>query len=107
MKPKNIVRFFGLSFFLFFMCIYIFQATGYYEASTGRKTALTSDAIKRFEEDLKSGENLENRNYLEPDKNYNNSLYRIGITSSNVIEKSFNKIMNYILKEVGETVNKK
>ena len=107
MKTKNIVRFLILSLFLFFICVYVAQATGYYEFDNRRKTALTESAINRFEQDLKSGKNIEAKNYLEDEKQYTNSFYKLGLTASNTIEKSFNKLMNYIFKEMGEVVDKR
>jgi len=106
MKSKNIARFITLTLLILFLCVYIAQATGYYEFNTRNKTALTTEAIDRFESDIKKGKNVKAKEYLEEEKNYNNSFYKLGITTSNTIEKSFNKFMNYIFKEIGETVDK-
>ena len=105
MKIKNVARILFLTLFLFFICIYLAQATGYYKVDAYRKTALTSEAIERFEQDVKEGKNLEAKNYLEKEKNYKNTFNKIGMKSSRLIENTFNKIMKYIFKKMGDVVD--
>lgn len=106
MKSKNVVRIITLTLFLFFLCVYIAQATGYYEVDMYRKTALTNEAMSRFEKDVKDGKILKAKEYLEPDKQYRNAFNRIGMKSSIMIEKAFNKIMKYLFKEMGDAIDK-
>ena len=107
MNKKNIARFSFVTIFLLFLCLYIGQASGYYEVTSHQKNALTEDAIKRFEEDVKSGKEIEAKNYMEQEKIYSNSLNKIGLKTSNTIESIFNKTMTYIFKELDKVVNEK
>jgi len=107
MNKKNIVRFSFITVFILFLCIYIGQATGYYEYNNYKKTTLTNEAINRFEEDVKNGKTIDAKDYMEQDKVYANSLNKVGIKTSNMIETAFNKVMGYIFKEVNNVVNSK
>ena len=68
--------------------------TNYY----GNKNILTEKAIKQYEEDLKAGKEILPSNYLEPEKNYNNKVSKIGVQVSKLIEKTFSKGLKYIMK---------
>lgn len=105
MKGKNIIRFIVLVLFILFIALYISQATGYYKYDEYRKTTLTNKAIERFENDLDNNEEIDLDNYIEKEKNYNNIYSSLGLKTSNIIEKSFNRVMNYIFREINETVN--
>lgn len=107
MKGKNIVRFIVIVLFLLFISLYISQATGYYKYEDYKKTTLTNKAIERFEKDLDNNEEIDLNNYIEKEKNYSNVYSSLGLKTSNIIEKSFNKVMNYIFNEINETVNEK
>ena len=53
-KKNKIFKFiFGL-FFMSFLVIYFSELTGYYEYQNYKKTSLTEEQIKKFEEDVKS-----------------------------------------------------
>ena len=77
MNKKNLVRFFGVTLVILFLCIYIGQASGYYEYSNFKRTSLTNDAITKFEDDVKKGKNIKATNYLKNDKQYDNRGGRI------------------------------
>lgn len=104
MKGKNIFRLVGTVLVVLFLALYFGQSTGYYDISKGKKTALTNEAIKRFESDVSSGKEIIASNYLEKEKNYSNKLSKLGIGISNLIEKGFDTVMNFILKEVEKAV---
>lgn len=105
MKGKNIIKILGITLIVLFLSLYIAQMSGYYEYTESKKTTLTEDAIKRFEEDVSAGKKISAKNYLSEEKNYNNNLSHIGMKISNYIEKGFNKIMNSIFQEVNKAVN--
>ena len=63
--------------------------------------------MKEFEEDLKKGEDVTKKDYIDSDKTYSNTIYKIGIGTSNIIEKSFNKLMRYLFSEASDVVNSK
>ena len=107
MKANNILKFTFIILILFFIGLYISQVTGYYEYTESKKTTLTKDAINRFEKDVKEGKEISAKNYLEEEKEYNNKVSKLGITVSNLIEKSFNKTMSSLFKEIDRAVSGK
>jgi len=104
---KKIIRFLFLIVVIFYITLYLGQLTGYYKYTDNQKTTLTSEAIKRFEEDVKKGKEIDAKNYLEEQKNYNNKFSRLGMRISNIIEKGFNKTMRSIFNEIDKAVNDK
>ena len=66
----------------------------YYES----KTYLTEEAIKNYEKDLKDGKNIISNKYIPKEKEYNNNASKIGIKTSNFIEKIINKGIKYLAK---------
>ena len=92
-------------FYFFFLGIYFGQATGYYKFAENRKTTLTEEAIERFEADVKEGKEIIASNYLIKEKNYNNNISFLCMKISSFIEKSFNRFMNLVFKELEEVVN--
>ena len=82
---------------------------------TGRNVAKLDDAKKELEEkygvkvlpiqaDVSSGKEIVASNYLEKEKDYNNNLSKLGIGISNLIEKGFDTIMNFIFNEVEKAI---
>lgn len=107
MNKKNIIRFSFLSIFFFFLCLYFYQASNYYEYINYKRTKINYEKIEEFEKDLKDGKNVSKKDYLVKEKSYSNKIYELGIETSNLIEKSFNKVMRYLFSEASEVVNKK
>lgn len=105
MKYKRLVELFGGVVIILFLVLYIGQATGYYKIAENRKVALTEDAIRRFEEDVSTGKKIVASNYLVKEKNYNNNISILCIKVSQIIEKGFDKVMNYIFNELEGVVN--
>ena len=56
---------------------------------------------------MKNGRNVEEKDYIDEEKTYSNTIYKLGITTSNLIEKSFNKLMKYLFSEASDAVNGK
>lgn len=106
MNKKNLVRFFGVTLVILFLCIYIGQASGYYEYSNFKRTSLTNDAITRFEDDVKKGKNIKATNYLKNDKQYDNALNSIALKTSNLIEKTFDNIMSSLFNGINKAISK-
>lgn len=68
--------------------------TEYYET----KTYLTEEAIKKYEKDLKDGKNIISHNYIPKEKDYDNTISKLGIKTSNLIDKIINKSLKYLVK---------
>lgn len=105
MKYKRLAEIiFGILVILF-LGLYISQMTGYYQYTESKKTTLTEDAIKRFEEDIRNGKEINAENYLEQETDYNNKLSTLGMKISRLIEKGFNKVMNSIFNEISNAIS--
>ena len=60
--------------FLIFISLYIALQSGYYESKIAKKTAMTEESIKQFEQDVKDGKNIDLNNYVfEEKKDYSNN----------------------------------
>ena len=93
---KKIANLFLILLLIMFFSLYFSRYTNYQES----KTILTDQAIKQFENDLKSGKEINPNNYIEKEKNYNNKASRIGRKTSKLIETGFSKSLKYIMKYV-------
>ena len=81
-QKKNFVKFLGIGIVVVFFFFYFLEQSGYYEYNLGRKMNLTEDAIKRFEEDVAMGRDVDVTNYLnEGNIDYSNNVTR---TFSNI-----------------------
>lgn len=70
-----------------FGALYISEATGYYEFEQHKKVTLTNEKINKFEEDLKSGKQINIKNYIdEKEVSYENGFSKAGMFFSSVIE---------------------
>ena len=100
--------FHGIILFLFlsFLVLYFAQAGGYYEDLNKKKTTLTEEKIKEFEEDVKNGKEIKVENYVvNMKKNYDNKVSSFGLFTSKVFAKYFKKSMNAIFGGIDKMVN--
>lgn len=70
-----------------FGALYVSEATGYYEFEQHKKVTLTNEKINEFENDLKSGKQINIKNYIdEKEQSYENGFSKTGIFVSTIIE---------------------
>lgn len=75
MKPKKIFNACLFCLFAIFLSIYGASKAGYYEYENKKQKNLTEDAIKKFEEDIAKGKNVNINDYLVDDvKHYDNKI---------------------------------
>ena len=98
MKYKKILKFCFIVLLLAFMCSYFLFSNGYYEYYLSKRKSLTNDQIKMFEEDVKSGKEIDIKSYLE-DNEYD---YSTKLTKT-VSEVNL-KLNNYLVKIIGSTL---
>ncbi len=92
---KRLLKIISIIVMVLFLSLYFSKYNNnYYE----NKKVLTDDAIQRFEKDLKEGKNINPKDYITPEKDYNNKAAKIGIKTSKIIEKSFNKSLKLLIK---------
>ena len=78
--------------FILYLSLTIAISSGYYEAKLSEKTTITDEAMKRFEEDVKEGKNVDIKDYLtEVKKDYSNEATKLGINFSMLVEKFMSK----------------
>ena len=105
MKGKNVFRIIIFTLLILYTTLYITQALGYYEYTNRKTNALTEDAVKRFEEDVKSGKNIVASNYVKKQNDYNNNLSKSGMAISNLIEKTFDGVMSFLFNEIDKAIS--
>ena len=105
MNYKRILQTIMSLLVILFLGLYVSQMTGYYQYNESRKTTLTEDAIKRFEQDIKEGKTISASNYLQKDTEYGNKLSSLGMSLSSFIEKGFNKAMNRLVREISSAIS--
>ena len=99
---KKIFEILFIVLLVLFLSLYFSRFNNsYYES----KTVMTDEAIKRFETDLKLGKNIKPSEYLPREKNYNNKISIITLKSSNLIGKTFRKLLKNVMKILNGMIN--
>lgn len=81
--------------FLVFVSLYIALESGYYEAKIAKKTAMTEESIKQFEQDIKEGKPIDLENYVyEEHQDYSNNTTDIAIFVGEKVEKFMSSGIN-------------
>ena len=104
-KVYNGVKIITLFLFIIFITLFFASYTGYYDYENRKKVNLTEEQMKKFEEDVKNGVNLDLENYLnKPKNNYQNFLAKAGAKTSkfvsNVISNSVDTTFSFLIKFV-------
>ena len=108
MKKKNakFIKYLNgiiLLLFFIFLTIYVFEKTGYYEYELHKQTVLTNEAIKQFEEDIRSGKNVKVEDYLtNRQMNYSNSIANLGYNISNYFGNTTRNIIKGTFEALGK-----
>ena len=104
-KVYNGIKVITLLLFIIFITLFFASYTGYYDYENRKMTNLTQEQMKKFEEDIKNGVNLDLENYLvKPKNDYQSFLSKIGSktskTVSSVISGSVNYTFDFLIKFV-------
>ena len=106
MKKESIFKFILLCFIICFLVILFAGKTGYYEKKLRDNSILTEEQIKKFEEELKNGKNVDISNYvINENKDYTTKLTSDVYSVSLKLEKTIDKIVKFIFNEVGKNIN--
>lgn len=104
-KKNKLYKFIFYVFFISFLVIYFSELTGYYEYTNYKKAALTEEQIKKFEEDVKNGTEVDINEYLVVDtKKYNNTLSNLASKLSDGISKLVNNGVEYTFKYISKLI---
>ena len=105
-KKNKIYRLVFYLFFISFLIIYFSELTGYYEYQNHKKTSLTEEQIKKFEEDVKNGNEVDINEYLIVDnKKYNNTLSKLASKLSDGISKIVNRGVEYTFRYISKLID--
>ena len=106
-KKNNWFKYIFMIFFFSFLIVYFSELTGYYEYQNHKKTALTDEQIKRFEEDVANGKEVDINEYIIVDTmEYNNKLSKVtskisdGI--SDIVESGVERTFRFLSKLIEE-----
>ena len=91
--------------FIIFITLYFASYTGYYDYENRKLTNMTKEQMKKFEEDVKNGVNLDMENYIvKPKNDYHSFLAKVGSktskTISGIISGSVNTTFSFLIKFV-------
>ncbi len=96
---KRVFRYLISIFFATFMALYFSQSTGYIEYENRKQVELTEKQIKKFEKDVAKGKPIDIESYTKTNnKNYQNSLSKIGLKISNITGKGIRKTVEKSFK---------
>ena len=86
-KVKLMTKIFRISFIILFavyLTVYVSNKYGYYEYQKHEQVTLTEEQIKKFEQDVKDGKEIDIENYVtDVNKNYQTKLSQTGLNISN------------------------
>ena len=86
-KVKLRTKIFRISFIILFavyLTDYVSNKYGYYEYQKHEQVTLTEEQIKKFEQDVKDGKEIDIENYVtDVNKNYQTKLSQTGLNISN------------------------
>ena len=106
MKANNIFKFIFIILVILFVFLIVACKSGYYEYELSEKKNLTDQAIKRFEEDVASGKNIDINDYLDNKaKDYSNKISNLGNKVSDTIESVFSKGIGYVFKYINKELD--
>lgn len=90
-KGTWVLKLLGVLFVLYISLTIAIQA-GYYEAKLGEKTTITEEAIKQFEEDVRSGKDVDINDYItNVQMDYSNQTTKAGVFFSKAVEAVMSK----------------
>jgi len=94
-----------LVLFAIYITVFISNKYGYYEYQKLKQVTLTQEQIKRFEEDVKNGVNVEIEDYLvDVNRDYQTNLSQAGLNLSNFLSKSIGKGINNFFGYINKLV---
>lgn len=102
---KKIVKLISITIILIFIASYMIAESGYYEYTMQRRTIITNEKIKEFEEDVKNNKEIDLKNYLDKEEiDYSNKITTLVYNISDNSNKLARKTIKYIFKKLGSLV---
>ena len=107
MNKKFLIKaIFGI-FFVAFVISYVIGESGYYEYELANKKYLTEEEMKKFEEDVRNGEDIDLKDYtVETRKDYTNKFTDVvtntSLTINEYLKKSIESVFGLLNKMIEE-----
>ena len=88
-----------------FVGVYLVGNSSYYDYEAASKSRLTKEQIKKFEEDVKNGNAIDAKEYLQiNEKNYDNPISHATLDISKTISNSFDRALNYLFGKINDVM---
>lgn len=79
--------------FIIYLCVYAIGENGFIERKYSNKTLYTEEQIKKFEDDVLNGKEIDINKYLSNEESdYSNSISKLGEDMSNLINVGADKL---------------
>lgn len=105
MKKNNPIKLIFILIIIVFISAYYISNSGYYEYELQQRTIITNEKIKEFEEDVKSGNDIDIKKYLDNEKkDYTNKITNAMYNLSEKGNKLTRKCITYIFKKLSYLV---
>lgn len=102
-KKSNLFNRLLFILFIIYLVFYISVESGYYDSNIIKKTILTNEKIKEFENDIKNNKTISLDNYYQKeDKDYSS----LASKSGQKITKSVSGIVSFILHNAANVLKK-
>lgn len=107
MSKKFLIKtIFGI-FFVAFVISYVIGESGYYEYELANKKYLTEEEMKKFEEDVRNGEDIDLKDYtVETRKDYTNKFTDVvtntSLTINEYLKKTIESVFGLLNKMIEE-----
>ena len=104
---SNLLKIILILSFTIFVASYFIEETGYYDYKLQEKMVLTNEQIKKFEQDIKEGKEVDIESYLkENDKDYSNNITtnitKVSLTTNKYLKKGIESIFGILNNLVEE-----
>ncbi|MGM9882177.1 MAG: hypothetical protein ACI31S_04975 [Bacilli bacterium] len=105
MNKKKIFKAVFILLFIAFVIGYVIEETGYYEYNLQNKMIMTSEAMTRFENDLKEGKDVREEDYVvSTEKDYTSALTKSTNKISTKVNSVLKKGIEGVFKIIGSFV---
>lgn len=94
-----------LTLFLVFVVIYSSARVGLIDYQSKLKKELTDEQIIKFEEDVRKGEKIDLKDYVEDNTKYDNVLSKVTLKISDTIGNTTKDIVGFIFKKIEKSMN--
>ena len=100
---KKLVKLISIVIIIIFIASYMIAESGYYEYTMQRRTIITNEKIKKFEEDIKNNKDVSTHDYIVEDYiDYTNAFSNLGVKVGDFTEKAIKYFIKKALKLISD-----